>query len=144
MKRLLVTAAVAVCAWAGTPVALAVEQVNFTSPSGNIGCLMDPWSVRCDIRDPSWSPPPRPANCPEFGDYAQDYGQGIVLNADSDAGPSFACANDSVLGSGPAVTYGQDTQLDSIRCQIWPDGVTCSDFMNGKGFLLSRDGYRFL
>ena len=114
MKRLLAAAAAAVCAWAGTPVAGAVEQIYFTSPSGNLGCFMDPWTVRCDIRDRNWSPPPRPADCPEFGDYAQDYGQGIVLNADSDAGAAFACANDSVLGSGPAVSYGQEMQLDSI------------------------------
>ena len=144
MRRLLATVAVAACAGAGPPVAGAVEQIYFTSPTGNIGCFMDPWTARCDIRDRAWSPPPRPANCPEFGVYGHDFGRGIVLTADSDSGPMFTCASDSLLNSGPAVAYGQDVQLDSIRCQIWPSGVTCNDFMTGKGFGLSREGYRFL
>ena len=40
----------------GMPVAVAVEQIFFTSPSGNIDCFMDPWTVRCDIRDRNWPP----------------------------------------------------------------------------------------
>lgn len=142
MKRLalVIAAAASAAAWVAPPAA-AVEQVFFTSPSGNIGCFMDPWTVRCDIRDRTWLPPPRPANCPEFGDYGHDYGQGIVLNADDDAGASFVCANDSVLGAGPPLGYGQEMQLDSIRCQMWPTGVACQDFMNGKGFTMSREAY---
>lgn len=142
MKSLLVATAAAVCAFAGAPTASAVEQVYFTSPTGNIGCFMDPWHVRCDIRDRGWSPPPRPANCPDSGVYAQDYGMGIVLNADDDAGAQFACANDSVFGAGSVLPYGQETQVDSIRCQISPSGVACQDFMNGKGFSMSREGYQ--
>ncbi|WP_165606736.1 hypothetical protein [Mycolicibacterium iranicum] len=46
MLRLLIATASAVCAFAGIPTASAVEQVYFTSPSGNIGCFMDPWHVR--------------------------------------------------------------------------------------------------
>lgn len=142
MLRLFTAAAGAACAFALAPPASAVEQVSFTSPNGNIGCFMDPWHVRCDIRERSWSPPPRPASCPEFGDYGHDYGQGIVLNADESAGADFTCANDSVLGAGSALPYGQDMQLDSIRCQTSPSGVTCQDFMNGRGFSMSREGYR--
>jgi len=117
MKGLLADAAIAECARFGMPVAVAVEQIAFTSPSRNIGCFMDPWTVRCDIRDRNWSPPPRPANCPEFGDYGQDYGQGIAQRRQR---------------PGPAVSYGQETQLEPIRCQIWPNS-SCSDFINGTG-----------
>src|SRR6478609_1456542 len=63
MKGLLADAAIAECARFGMPIAVAVEQIVFTSPGRNIGCFMDPWTVRCDIRDRNWSPPPRPANC---------------------------------------------------------------------------------
>lgn len=144
MLRLLIALTFAMCAVLRAPIASAVEQVYFTSPNGNIGCFMDPWHVRCDIRDRSWTPPPRPASCPEFGDYAHDYGQGIVLNADDPAGPQFTCANDSVFGAGSALPYGQTMQLDSIRCQTSPTGVSCSDFLNGRGFSMSRDSYYFV
>lgn len=41
------------------PEALA-DLVSFTSPSGNVGCYLDPTTVRCDISERDWSPPPRP------------------------------------------------------------------------------------
>ncbi len=49
------------------------ELTAFTSPSGNIGCYIDPDYVRCDIRERDWSPPPRPVSCPV------DLGQGLQL-----------------------------------------------------------------
>jgi hypothetical protein len=49
--------------------------MGFTSPSGNVGCYLDPSAARCDISERDWSPPPRPADC------AFDYGQGINLSA---------------------------------------------------------------
>src|SRR5258706_3939129 len=38
-------------------------NVFFMSPSGNIGCALSETGARCDIRDRSWTPPPRPATC---------------------------------------------------------------------------------
>ncbi len=98
--------------------------------------------MRCDIRDRTCSPPRRPANCPEFGDYEQEYGQGIALRADNDAGASFVCANDSTFGAGTVLPYREEMQVDLIRCQMSPAGVACQDFMNGKGFSMSREGYK--
>lgn len=143
MKLLFAGVVAVACAWTGAPTAAAVEQIYFTSRDGNIGCFMDPWHVRCDIRARAWSPPPRPADCPDSGDYAQEYGMGIVLNVDGDGSVLFACANDSVLNTGPPLSYGQEMQVDSIRCQMPQSGVVCQDFMNGKGFSMSSDGYRF-
>ena len=51
------------------------DLVGFASPSGNVGCYLDPSTARCEISERDWSPPPRPADC-EF-----DYGQGINLAA---------------------------------------------------------------
>lgn len=68
---------------------------------------------------------------------------GIVLNVDGDGSVLFACANDSVLGAGAPLRYGQEMQVDSIRCQMSPAGVACQDFMNGKGFSMSRERYQF-
>lgn len=39
------------------------DLVSFTSPSGNVGCYLDQTTVRCDISERDWSPPPRPADC---------------------------------------------------------------------------------
>ncbi len=72
-KELVVGAAIGVAALVGAPTAAAE---GFTSPSGNIGCILSDTSLRCDVGDRDWSPPPRPADCPDFS----DYGQGIMIH----------------------------------------------------------------
>jgi hypothetical protein len=39
------------------------ELTAFSSPTGNIGCYIDLRSVRCDIGDRDWEPPPTPPGC---------------------------------------------------------------------------------
>ncbi|MGZ8749063.1 MAG: hypothetical protein ACXWZ2_19220, partial [Mycobacterium sp.] len=39
------------------------ELTSFNSPSGTIGCYIDPSKVRCDIQERDWAPPPKPASC---------------------------------------------------------------------------------
>ena len=65
------------------------------------------------------------------------HAQGVV---DGDSG----CLDIAVFGAGSALPYGQTMQLDSIRCQTSPTGATCSDFLNGRGFSMSRDSYNFV
>ena len=87
LTKRVVTGAGAIVAGAallGTPKA-AAESVGFTSPSGNIGCMLSDDLVRCDIGARVWSPPPRPADCPDYS----DYGQGILLHP---TGPARFCA----------------------------------------------------
>ena len=62
------------------------ELTSFTSPSGNIGCYLDTDTVRCDIAERDWTPPPRPASCPD----AVDFGQGVTLSVGRSA--TFVCA----------------------------------------------------
>jgi hypothetical protein len=69
----------------------ATDLVGFTSPSGNVGCIIDSAYIRCDISERDWSPPPRPADC-EF-----DYGQGISLSRGEEA--AFVCAGDTALAA---------------------------------------------
>jgi hypothetical protein len=76
------------------------ELTGFRPPSGNIGCYIEPGYVRCDIRDRAWSPPPRPADCPDMA----DYGQGIALRAG--VGASFVCAGDAALNDGKSSRAG--------------------------------------
>ena len=60
MKRLAVLAALAGAAVLSAPVA-AADSIGFTSPSGNIGCMLTDDLLRCDINDPRLvaSPAPR-------------------------------------------------------------------------------------
>ena len=115
--------------------AQAEEIVGFTSPSGNIGCMLDSSSVRCDIRDRTWSPPPRPSDCVDV----MNFGQGIILNVGKPA--RFVCAGDTALDGGPALPYGEKIVRGSLECLSAPSGMSCWDFVNGGSFEISRDEF---
>jgi len=110
------------------------DSTGFTSPSGNIGCILSDDLVRCDIGERDWGPPPRPADCPEYS----DYGQGILLHP---TGPArFVCAGDTAMGGGPALPYGQFQAGGGMSCNSEPSGMRCSN-SDGRGFRISRKGY---
>lgn len=109
------------------------ELTGFTSPTGNIGCYIEPSSVRCDIGDRDWKPPARPADC-EF-----DYGQGIAM--DAGGAPDFVCAGDTALGGGDALPYGQSIAAGLLRCESAESGMTCTDVETGRGFMLAKESY---
>ncbi len=109
------------------------ELTTFASPTGNIGCAIEPSSVRCDIGDRDWSPPPKPADC------QGDYGQGIQLSAG--AQPAFVCAGDSTLGGGEPLPYGQSIAAGLLRCESAATGMTCTDTETGRGFTLAKEAY---
>lgn len=133
MKRFAVAAALVGAALFGSPVA-AGDIVGFTSPSGNIGCILDDDMVRCDIAARDWTPPPRPADCPDF----TDFGQGITLNPTGPA--AFVCAGDTTLHSGPALPYGEFQAGGGMSCTSEQAGMRCSN-SDGHGFSLSRQAY---
>lgn len=108
--------------------------VDFTSPSGNVSCVLDVDYVRCDIAERDWTPPPRPADC-EF-----DYGQGVALVP---GGPAeFVCAGDTTLGGSNPLAYGQSITRGDLRCESAQTGITCLDRTTGHGFALSRQVYQ--
>jgi hypothetical protein len=110
------------------------ELVGFTSPSGNVGCMIDSTFVRCDILERDWSPPPRPADC-EF-----DYGQGIDMAAGEQA--EFICAGDTALGGGEPLEYGNAVAAGTLSCDSAESGITCRDSATGHGFTIAREAYR--
>ena len=109
---------------------------GFTSPSGNIGCIIDRKSVRCDVQKRQWDPPSRPASCNEN----VDYGQGITLAAGG--APEFVCAGDTTLGSGPALAYGESIGAGLLRCDSEESGMSCRDVETGRGFTISIEAYK--
>ena len=76
------------------------ELTNLSSPSGHIGCYIEPANVRCDIAERTWSPSSKPASCPEV----VGWGQGLQLDAGRAA--DFVCDRDNALTSGSPLAYG--------------------------------------
>lgn len=109
------------------------KLTGFSSPTGNIGCYIDRTSVRCDIADRDWEPPPAPADCD------LDYGQGIELPAGG--APQFVCAGDTALGAGRPLPYGQSIGAGLLRCESAETGMTCTDAETGRSFTLSKESY---
>jgi hypothetical protein len=129
-------AAIAIAVPAGAAPTLA-HHTYFITPSRNIGCVLVDGTARCDIRGRTWSPPPRPGNCPS----EVDYGQGIVVASAGRA--MFVCAGDTALiPRAPILAYGRIDLYDDFYCSSERRGVTCRSAHSGHGFVISRNGYR--
>jgi hypothetical protein len=113
-----------------------VHLQSFRSPSGNIGCIMFEGGARCDISKRDWSPPARPARCPE----QVDFGQG--LSVDHTGRASFVCAGDTALDpSGTTLDYGEASELGGTQCISRSEGITCANH-SGHGFFISIHSYK--
>ncbi|MDX6669372.1 MAG: hypothetical protein QOK04_2752 [Solirubrobacteraceae bacterium] len=120
-----------------TPGRSALHLAFFRSPTGNIGCVIAEGIARCDIRDRSWSPPPRPRSC----NGNTGYGQGLIVGTTGRA--HFVCAGDTALNpNGRAVPYGRDSRVPGFTCHSATDGITCRSTRTGRGFFLNRERYR--
>ncbi|MFG1988765.1 DUF6636 domain-containing protein [Actinoplanes sp. NPDC048988] len=116
----------------GSPVK-EVSDATFQSPSKNIVCALTTATVRCDILDKSWSPPPQPEDC------QQAWGNGMFLESGK---AGFTCAGDSLAGSATqTLEYGQALRAGSIRCDSTARSLTCEDSKSGHGFALARANY---
>jgi hypothetical protein len=109
------------------------ELTGFSSPTGNIGCYISPETVRCDISERDWSPPPAPPSC------ELDFGQGIELPAGGF--PRFVCAGDTALGPDRKLAYDSSIGAGLLRCESRESGIRCQETENGSGFLISRERY---
>jgi hypothetical protein len=113
-----------------------VHLQSFRSPSGNIGCVMFEGGARCDIRKREWSPPSRPASCPE----QVDFGQGLSVDHTGEA--SFVCAGDTALDpSATALEYGEASEMGGTQCISRSEGITCANH-SGHGFFVSIQSYK--
>jgi hypothetical protein len=94
-------------------------------------------TARCDIRHRTWSPPPRPASCPNV----VDYGQGVIVGRSGQG--KLVCAGDTALDpSAQGLPYGTDSVVGRFRCQSRTAGVTCTNGDTGHGFFISIGSYR--
>lgn len=108
----------------------------FETPSHNIGCYLDSGSVRCDIRERDWTPPPKPQYCIKAG---VDWGQGVSVASHR---ASVVCAGDTTLGGPGLLGYGHSARRGPIYCVSRTAGITCRNADTKHGFFLSRASYR--
>lgn len=130
------TAALTFVIIGGAPAATAQPDMHFfESPSGNIACLADSDSVRCDIQDRDWSPPPRPLDCAS----QTGYGQGVVLEVHGK--PKFVCGGDTTFGGDARVLqYGDRDATTAYTCVSEKSGIRCENH-DDHGFAISRESY---
>ena len=114
-----------------------VRLSTFRSPTGVIGCVLLDGVARCDISKRNWSPPPRPASCPDV----VDFGQGLEVGR---SGPGrFVCAGDTALDpTGTPLAYGTASRFGGFTCVSRSTGMTCTDSATGHGFFISIQSYR--
>lgn len=122
------------------------SEIFFTSPSGNIRCVVtyytDPEDILCDVIEADWGAPADP-------DCEVDWAANEVY-----LGGSFdevvevvvgACRGDTAFAGDPFVLpYGHAVQAGSIRCESRESGMTCVSEATGRGFRVSRGGYELL
>jgi hypothetical protein len=114
-----------------------VNLSTFKSPSGNIGCIIIDGGARCDIRQRNWSPPPRPASCPNV----VNFGQGLAVNRSGSG--RFVCAGDTAMDpSAQALPYNTGTVVGDISCTSATNGMSCTNTSSGHGFFIAIQGYR--
>ena len=115
----------------------AVPDLVFTSPSGNIRCLMPGAigaGVRCDLGAARRSYTNRPADC--GGDWGLSFaigptGPGRVICVTE----AFSAEDERVLPYGAILSYG------GITCRSEESGMTCTND-EGGGFRLRRSEQR--
>ena len=121
------------------PSAMPAQMHSFHTPSGNIGCMAGnfegTWELRCDISGgvQEWRGG-RQQDCD------LDSGDSIGLNATGR--PYWVCHGDTVMGMGPVLGYGRSWSAGPFTCTSARTGVTCRNRV-GRGFSMSRQGYRF-
>jgi hypothetical protein len=162
MTRRIITVAAAslvIVLGAGFTHANATEQsLHFTSPSGNIDCVMDSGStsqifVDCTAQNAKW---PNEKSQPKDCDLDWDpheitlavVAKGITLKPSlyvggcrGDIGP-LCFDEDTDRGTCAVLKFGEKRTLKSITCESKSTGILCSTNRGKRlGFLLGRNGW---
>ena len=110
----------------------------FQTPSGNIACATwpeDDGSVRCDISQYSYAPPPRPDYCDT------DWGGAFLI--EPDAGVEVLCAGDTVYSLDlPKPAAGTSVVIGRSVCSVRTRSVECVVSETDGGLFLSPERYR--
>jgi hypothetical protein len=108
----------------------------FENPNHNIGCVLGgKVGARCDIRNHTWTPPPKPASCPV------DWGFGLTVGQRGVA--RWVCAGDTVFGGERVLGYRQSIERGRFKCTSYRNGVRCVNTRNDHGFKIARRAARW-
>lgn len=113
----------------------AAPETSFSSPTGNIGCVISTQLARCDIAERDWDPGPAPASC------KKTWGQGLALIRDGDV--LVTCSGGTPLGATTVLQYGRSVTKGTFTCASSQAGMRCANTATGKGFSISRKTYTF-
>jgi len=126
------------------------EDVNFVSPSGNLGCAIlnhgvDTWGCKIEVQN--WE---FPRSSPD--DFCYDTqvrcGNGIEAEGTDlphpyqhgDPGfPATLAMTDNSGGWVRVLQYGEMVTFNGVTCFSEESGVTCANATSGHGFVISRD-----
>lgn len=112
--------------------ASAEVSVAFTSPSGNIACVIDGGSARCDIAQMThqdFANPP--ADC------VVDFGAAFAIEAAAAKGVAL-CHGDTVFAPDlPMLDYGQVMRIGDVHCTSEKTGMRCANAA-GHGFQIAK------
>lgn len=115
-------------------VVTATTNQTFTSPDGNLGCVVEPAYARCDFVKRDFALPPAPSDC------SSGWGHGIELQAGTKAG--FFCGSDFVTGSKNVIAVGRGIRVGFVECDVVRAGeVACHGTSDAHGFRVSRARY---
>ncbi|RRD30946.1 hypothetical protein [Actinomyces bowdenii] len=107
----------------------AVELSSFTSPSGNITCVLGESTVSCTInsynfvgRDPSCTDGSKP----------------FTASVGTEGQATGSCA-EAFRTTGASLNYGASAKNSTFACTSAETGIECWNQFTGQGFSLSRD-----
>jgi uncharacterized protein DUF6636 len=142
------TAALAVALVMPATSSAGLRHSFFHTLDGNISCAVfkdvkarrrhgrklpgSPGSARCDLRQHTWTAPPRPRWCPGF----VDWGFGTEVGR---RGPGhYVCAGDTVEDpSAPAFGPGSTVTVGRYTCAVLTTSVRCTNNVTLHGFEVS-------
>jgi len=109
------------------------EPVAFSSPSGNLVCLMTTTSVRCAATEFEYEPPPPPPGC-------SIPGWGHVVGIDTSGVGEFICADNAPANpDSPALPYGKGALVEPFACLSTERGIRCANRDTRHGFQIARE-----
>ncbi len=109
-----------------------LTQAVFTSPSGNISCVMNQWvGASCWIGEKEWT-------VAESSEPNCEYDFGNVVDFSTESGVEYPCYSDTIWHSGARpLAYGDSVTVGDLTCTSSREGMTCVN-EDGRGFRLSR------
>ena len=108
----------------------AVELGAFTSPSGNITCVLGKTSVSCTINEYNFTG--TDASCQNGGSMP------FTASVGEEGQATSSCA-EVFRSTGATLNYGASAKNETFACTSSDSGIACWNQYTGQGFTLSRD-----